>query len=89
MPVLSYEDFRDALPAKGALLGLDPGSKIIGVAATDPGRLLATPARLNRSPPRDHGAVFSAFFALLIASFHAFGPQRVLIPGFANRAIGH
>jgi len=43
MPVLSYEDFRDALPKTGALLGLDPGSKIIGVAATDPGRKLAMP----------------------------------------------
>ncbi len=48
MPVLSYEDFRDALPVKGALLGLDPGSKIIGVAATDPGRLLATPVESLR-----------------------------------------
>lgn len=43
MPVLSYEDFRDALPPSGALLGLDPGSKIIGVAATDPARRLAMP----------------------------------------------
>ena len=43
MPVLSYEDFRNALPPSGALLGLDPGSKIIGVAATDPARRLAMP----------------------------------------------
>jgi putative Holliday junction resolvase len=43
MPVLSYEDFRDTLPPSGALLGLDPGSKIIGVAATDPARRLAMP----------------------------------------------
>jgi putative holliday junction resolvase len=31
------------LPAKGALLGLDPGSKTIGVAASDAGRLIASP----------------------------------------------
>ena len=31
------------LPAKGALLGLDPGSKTIGVAACDPGRMIASP----------------------------------------------
>jgi putative Holliday junction resolvase len=43
MPVLSYEDFRNALPPSGALLGLDPGSKFIGVAATDPARRLAMP----------------------------------------------
>jgi putative Holliday junction resolvase len=33
----------DQLPAKGALLGLDPGARTIGVAACDPGRLIASP----------------------------------------------
>lgn len=50
MPILPYEEFRDALPATGALLGLDPGSKVIGVAATDPARRLAIPVEsLKRS----------------------------------------
>ena len=31
------------LPAKGALLGLDPGSKTIGVAACDASRMIASP----------------------------------------------
>jgi putative Holliday junction resolvase len=31
------------LPAKGALLGLDPGARAIGVACCDPGRLIASP----------------------------------------------
>lgn len=43
MPPLSYDDFCAALPDRGALLGLDPGTKIIGVAATDPDRIVASP----------------------------------------------
>jgi len=39
MPLVSLTD----LPAKGALLGLDPGTKAIGVAGCDPGRLIASP----------------------------------------------
>jgi putative Holliday junction resolvase len=39
MPMVSLED----LPPKGALLGLDPGSKAIGVAGCDPSRLIASP----------------------------------------------
>ncbi len=31
------------LPPKGALLGLDPGAKTVGVAACDPSRLIASP----------------------------------------------
>lgn len=39
MPMVSLED----LPPRGALLGIDPGSKAIGVAACDSGRLIASP----------------------------------------------
>ena len=39
MPLVSLTD----LPVKGALLGLDPGAKTIGVAGCDPGRLIASP----------------------------------------------
>jgi putative Holliday junction resolvase len=39
MPLVSLTD----LPPKGALLGLDPGAKVIGVAGCDPGRLIASP----------------------------------------------
>ena len=39
MPVVSLQD----LPQRGALLGLDPGTKTIGVAACDPGRIIASP----------------------------------------------
>ncbi len=43
MPVLALEDLVRLLPPRGALIGLDLGSKTIGVAASDPDRRLATP----------------------------------------------
>ena len=42
MPVLPLTDAAALLPARGALIGLDLGSKTIGVAASDPDRRLAT-----------------------------------------------
>jgi putative holliday junction resolvase len=43
MPVLGFTDVAPLLPARGALIGLDLGSKTIGVAASDPDRRLAAP----------------------------------------------
>jgi putative holliday junction resolvase len=43
MPVLTLIEAAALLPARGALLGLDLGTKTIGVAASDPDRRLATP----------------------------------------------
>jgi putative Holliday junction resolvase len=43
MPVLALIDIAPLLPARGALIGLDLGTKTIGVAASDPDRRLATP----------------------------------------------
>jgi putative holliday junction resolvase len=43
MPVLPLVDAAPFLPARGALIGLDLGTKTIGVAASDPDRRLATP----------------------------------------------
>src|SRR5690625_2188466 len=40
-PLILHEDLA-ALPAKGGLMGLDPGSKTIGVAVSDGLRLTAT-----------------------------------------------
>jgi len=42
MPVLALTDARPLLPARGALIGLDLGTKTIGVATSDPDRRLAT-----------------------------------------------
>ena len=43
MPVLELVEAAALLPARGALIGLDLGTKTIGVAASDPDRRLATP----------------------------------------------
>ena len=42
MPVLLLPEIAPHLPARGALIGLDLGTKTIGVAASDPDRRLAT-----------------------------------------------
>jgi putative Holliday junction resolvase len=42
MPVLARPDAAVLLPARGALIGLDLGTKTIGVATSDPDRRLAT-----------------------------------------------
>ena len=41
-PILPLVDIAPLLPARGALIGLDLGSKTSGVAASDPDRRLAT-----------------------------------------------
>jgi putative Holliday junction resolvase len=41
-PVLALIDAAPLLPPRGVLVGLDLGTKTIGVAASDPGRRLAT-----------------------------------------------
>src|SRR3569623_3820753 len=42
MPVLPLSDLAVAMPPRGGLIGLDLGTKTIGVAASDPDRRLAT-----------------------------------------------
>jgi putative Holliday junction resolvase len=42
MPVLSVVDIASLLPPRGSLIGLDLGTKTIGVSASDPDRRLAT-----------------------------------------------
>jgi putative holliday junction resolvase len=43
MPVVTLIDAMALLPERGALLGLDLGTKTIGVAASDPDRRVAAP----------------------------------------------
>ena len=43
MPVVALMEAAALWPARGALIGLDLGSKTIGVAASDPDRRLAAP----------------------------------------------
>jgi putative holliday junction resolvase len=42
MPLLDLPHFAAALPERGALMGLDPGEKRIGVAVSDTSRLIAS-----------------------------------------------
>jgi putative Holliday junction resolvase len=42
LPLLDLSNFAAALPKTGALLGLDPGEKRIGVAVSDVSRLIAS-----------------------------------------------
>ncbi len=43
MPVVSLTEVAALMPARGALIGLDLGTKTIGVAVSDPDRRLAMP----------------------------------------------
>ena len=43
MTIRNIEDLKHILPKQGRLIGLDLGSKTIGVAMSDPGRLIASP----------------------------------------------
>ena len=45
---LSIEDFAAALPSKAAILGLDVGTKTVGLAISDITRTVATPLRTLR-----------------------------------------
>lgn len=47
-PTLSLADFMAAVPASGRLLGLDLGTKTIGLALSDIGRGIATPMETIR-----------------------------------------
>ncbi|HWA45489.1 MAG TPA: Holliday junction resolvase RuvX [Hypericibacter adhaerens] len=43
MPLLAADALRQALPPRGALMGLDVGTKTIGMALSDPDRRVASP----------------------------------------------
>jgi putative Holliday junction resolvase len=43
LPLLDLAQFAEALPARAAILGIDPGEKRIGVAISDLTRLISSP----------------------------------------------
>ena len=45
---LAIEELATILPPAGALVGLDLGTKTIGIATSDPGRRIATPLSVVR-----------------------------------------
>ena len=56
MPVLPLADAAAMLPERGALIGLDLGSKTIGVAASDPDRRIAAPVETISRTRFNHDA---------------------------------
>ena len=69
----SAPEFRDALPMGGRLIGLDVGTKTIGVALCDAGWTIASPAQLL------HRAKFTADLAAIKAIAAAQGVKGVVI----------
>lgn len=63
MPVLDFWTFVAQAPPRGALLGVDPGAKRIGLAISDPDRLIASPlALINRKKfALDAAALFARY----------------------------
>ncbi len=63
MPILDYQEFAQALPLRGALIGIDPGSVTIGVAASDATRTIASPAGgVKRAKMAQDGAAIFAIY---------------------------
>lgn len=71
MPILDFPAFAAALPAKGALVGLDPGEKRIGVAVSDVGRLIASPLEIvaRAKFAADAARIFGLYDARACAGF--------------------
>jgi putative holliday junction resolvase len=70
MPVLPLIDAFPLLPQRGALLGLDLGTKTIGVAASDPDRRIAAPVE---TIARTRFTADAARILALAAERHAVG----------------
>lgn len=64
-----YQDFRDALPDAGRLIGLDVGTRTIGTALCDAGWQFATPATLvvRRKFAADKAALIAIIAAERVA----------------------
>jgi putative holliday junction resolvase len=61
---IAIEDFAAGLPARGRLVGLDLGTKTIGVAISDIERRIATPLRtLKRAQFQKNADELAAIFA--------------------------
>ena len=61
MTLMSLDALAAGLPASSRLIGLDPGSKTVGVALSDPSRMVASPTEhLKRGKFRDLAARLEA-----------------------------
>lgn len=99
MPLLDLPAFAAALPTSGALIGLDPGEKRIGVAVSDVNRLIAssldTVARVKFAA--DAEAIFKLYDSRKCAGFviglplnmdGSVGPSAQSARAFARNLLG-
>ena len=62
MAIINLKDLRAALPRHGRLIGLDPGTKTIGVALSDVTLMLASPyGALKRGKLAANAAEIAAY----------------------------
>lgn len=94
MPIVEIEN----LPSKGVLIGIDPGSKRIGVAISDMDRIIASPNRVIQRNQRKSGfdkiiSLISEYEAtgivvgLPINMNGTFGPRAQSAKQFANNLL--
>lgn len=71
MPLLALPEFTTALPPRGALMGIDPGEKRIGIAVSDVSRLIASSLEtITRAKfATDAAAILKLFDARQCAGF--------------------
>jgi len=63
-PIEDPQAFAAALPARGALLGIDPGEKTIGIAVCDAGWRIASPLLgLKKAKFKENGAAIAKLCA--------------------------
>lgn len=103
MPALITTDidtYRESLPPSGALIGLDLGTKTIGVATSDAGRRIASPLSLIRRKKftTDIESMFEAAKASEPAGYvlglplnmdGSEGPRAQATRAFARNLAGH
>src|SRR6516164_7625046 len=83
MPVLALADAAALLPDRGVLLGLDLGSRTIGVAASDPDRRVAAPVE---TISRKRFALDAGHILALAAETRAVDPRFCPQSGAFDRA---
>ena len=72
MPIRNPADLAQSLPAKGALIGLDLGTKTIGVGVSNPERTLASPRETIRRTKLKADIEHLALYAKMAASEEGF-----------------
>lgn len=99
MPIVDIEALAARLPRDGRVVGLDVGTKTVGVAVSDPSRRLATPVTtVRRKKFRDDAAALKALFAareaaalvvgLPVNMDGSEGPRAQSVRQFASNLLG-